>query len=52
LLAEAPADAEAVLLQGFDLDVLRQRRADWFLFRDRRPETYSTLGTFDGQLRS
>ncbi|MFM2288109.1 MAG: N-carbamoylputrescine amidase [Pseudomonadota bacterium] len=51
LLAEAPADAEAVLLQGFDLDVLRQRRAGWFLFRDRRPETYSSLGTFDGQAR-
>ena len=52
LLAEAPPAAEAVLLQRFDLDALKQRRTGWFLFRDRRPDAYGAVCTFDGQLRS
>jgi N-carbamoylputrescine amidase len=52
LLAEAPPDAEAVLVQRFDLDALKQRRTGWFLFRDRRPDAYGSVCTFDGRLRS
>jgi N-carbamoylputrescine amidase len=46
LLAEAPVGEEALLLQRFDLDTLRERRRGWFLFRDRRPDTYGALSGF------
>jgi N-carbamoylputrescine amidase len=49
--AEAPRDAEAVLLHRFDLDQTREHRAYWGVFRDRRPETYDTLSTLDGRPR-
>jgi N-carbamoylputrescine amidase len=48
IVAQAPADAEAVILAHFDLDALRRRRAGWFLFRDRRPDLYAALTSLDG----
>ena len=48
LLAEAPEDAESVLTATFDLDALERQRANWYVFRDRRPELYAALGTYDG----
>ena len=48
-VAEAGRDDEAVLLATFDRDRLRSRRAAWGLFRDRRPELYGPLVTFDGR---
>jgi N-carbamoylputrescine amidase len=48
LLAEAPRDQEAIVLQRFDLEALSVRRRGWFLFRDRRPDTYRALTSFDG----
>jgi len=48
LVAEA-ADQEAVLTATFDLDAIRAERAGWGLFRDRRPELYTSLMTLDGQ---
>src|SRR5260221_1125584 len=48
LVAEAQ-DQEAILTATFDLDDIRAHRAGWGLFRDRRPELYTSLMTLDGQ---
>lgn len=47
-LAEAPAEGEAVLTQRFDLTELEALRRNWFVFRDRRPDLYAALTSFDG----
>ena len=49
LLAEAPQDADALLLAEFDLNEIAQLRDNWFVFRDRRPELYGSLLSLDGQ---
>lgn len=48
LVVEAE-DQETVLTATFDLDEIRARRAAWGLFRDRRPELYTSLMTLDGE---
>lgn len=48
LCAEAGRNAEAVLVQQFDLDDLERQRREWGVFRDRRPELYSDLLSLDG----
>lgn len=48
IVAEAAEDGEAVLTASFDLDALERQRANWYVFRDRRPDLYGTLGTYDG----
>lgn len=48
LVASADAESETVLTARFDLDAVRERRAAWGLFRDRRPDLYGALGTLDG----
>lgn len=47
-VAEAGRTEEAVLSATFDLTALRQMRQSWGLFRDRRPELYTSLMTLDG----
>jgi N-carbamoylputrescine amidase len=48
-LAEAPDQGDAVLVQSFDLARLAELRDNWFVFRDRRPDLYGPLLTFDGK---
>jgi N-carbamoylputrescine amidase len=48
-VAEADRTKEAVLTHTFDLDAIRNQRAQWGFFRDRRPEHYGALVTVDGQ---
>ena len=48
-VAEANESDEAVLLAEFDLAQVAELRDNWFVFRDRRPELYGALATFDGQ---
>ena len=48
-VAEADRTSEAVLTQTFDLDAIRNQRAQWGFFRDRRPEHYGALVTVDGK---
>lgn len=48
LVAEAGRDGEAVLTATFDREKLAVNRATWSVFRDRRPDLYSVLGTADG----
>lgn len=47
-LAEAGRSEQTVLEQQFDLDELREMRAEWGLFRDRRPDLYGALLSLDG----
>jgi N-carbamoylputrescine amidase len=48
-VAEAGRTEEAVLLHRFDLDAIRNLRAQWGFFRDRRPEHYGALTTLAGR---
>jgi N-carbamoylputrescine amidase len=48
VVAEAGRDEETVITATFDLDDVRRQRAAWGLFRDRRPDLYGPLLTFDG----
>jgi N-carbamoylputrescine amidase len=47
-VAEAGEEGEAVLLAQFDLAELAAQRDSWFVFRDRRPDLYGALTSFDG----
>ncbi len=48
IAAKASADRDEFIAATFDLAEIRQQRADWGLFRDRRPDLYRTLLTMDG----
>ncbi|MGB5248505.1 MAG: N-carbamoylputrescine amidase [Gammaproteobacteria bacterium] len=47
-LVEAERDQEQVLVASFDRERLREIRASWGLFRDRRPDLYYQLLSMDG----
>lgn len=46
LVAEADRETEGVITAEFDLDAIAQKRREWGVFRDRRPEMYGTLLTY------
>ena len=46
ILAEASSDRPEIITARFDLTALRERRAGWGLFRDRRPELYGDLSRY------
>ena len=46
-IAEADRTSEAILLEQFDLELLKKQRIEWGVFRDRRPDLYSALVTGD-----
>ena len=48
LLTQANRTDECILTADFDLAALREQRASWGLFRDRRPDLYGVLLTLDG----
>jgi len=48
-LAEAGRNEETVLTASFDLEALRRQRHAWGVFRDRRPELYAPLLSYDGE---
>ena len=50
-IAEAGRCEEAVLTASFDLDALARQRIEWGVFRDRRPDLYGPLLTFDGVVK-
>lgn len=45
LVAEADRETAGVITAEFDLDAIAQKRREWGVFRDRRPEMYGTLLT-------
>ncbi|MNP62247.1 hypothetical protein D3C76_1575070 [compost metagenome] len=47
-VAEAGRGEEAVLTAEFDLDQLEVQRIEWGIFRDRRPDLYRVISTYDG----
>ncbi|RAU93999.1 N-carbamoylputrescine amidase [Paenibacillus sp. YN15] len=47
-VAEAGREEEAVLTAEFDLDQLEIQRIEWGIFRDRRPDLYRVITTYDG----
>ena len=50
IVAVAPREGQTVLTATFDLDELREHRAGWGLFRDRRTDLYRSLLSLDGVL--
>lgn len=48
MVASASRDAEEVLVAQFDREAMAATRLSWGLFRDRRPDLYSSLLTLDG----
>lgn len=49
-MAEANRTDEAVLVEEFDLEQLENQRLEWGIFRDRRPDLYNILSSYDGEL--
>ncbi|WNS41892.1 N-carbamoylputrescine amidase [Paenibacillus sp. MMS20-IR301] len=49
-VAEAGRDEQTVLVSEFDLDALEVGRIEWGIFRDRRPELYRLIASYDGDL--
>ncbi|MEK4325018.1 N-carbamoylputrescine amidase [Paenibacillus sp. FSL R7-0312] len=49
-VAEAGRDEQGVLVSEFDLDALEVGRIEWGIFRDRRPELYRLIASYDGDL--
>jgi N-carbamoylputrescine amidase len=47
-VAEADEEHEAVITATFDLAQIDELRNNWFVFRDRRPDLYGVLTTYDG----
>ena len=43
VVEQATRDTEMILLHTFDLDEIRDMRMSWGVFRDRRPDCYTTL---------
>ncbi len=48
LVACAGRKEREILTATFDLDAIDLARSGWGLFRDRRPDLYAALGSFDG----
>ncbi|GBF99848.1 N-carbamoylputrescine amidase [Raphidocelis subcapitata] len=47
-LDPAPKREEGFVVREFDLEALRLERLGWGIFRDRRPELYRPIVTYDG----
>jgi len=43
IVAQAPRSGEAIITAAFDLTAIREKRRNWGLFRDRRPDLYGSL---------
>ncbi len=48
-IAEAGRSEETVLVAEFDLDQLEKQRIEWGIFRDRRPDLYKIITSYDGE---
>ncbi|HEX2985651.1 MAG TPA: N-carbamoylputrescine amidase [Caproiciproducens sp.] len=50
-IAEAGRNEEAVLTAELDLDAAADQRIEWGIFRDRRPDLYKAILTYDGEVK-
>jgi N-carbamoylputrescine amidase len=48
-IVEAGRTEETVLVAEFDLDRLEIQRIEWGIFRDRRPDLYKVITSYDGE---
>ncbi|SDZ25074.1 N-carbamoylputrescine amidase [Evansella caseinilytica] len=48
-VAEANRTEETILVAEFDLDQLEIQRIEWGIFRDRRPDLYKIITSYDGE---
>jgi N-carbamoylputrescine amidase len=48
-IAEASRTEEDVLVAEFDLDKIEIMRIEWGIFRDRRPDLYKIITSYDGE---
>jgi len=49
-VAEADRAEAAVLVAEFDLEQLEIQRLEWGIFRDRRPDLYRIISSYDGEV--
>ena len=49
IVAKADQATEGAIVATFDLEENREMRANWGVFRDRRPDLYWPLMTLDGK---
>ncbi|MDB5055447.1 MAG: Nitrilase/cyanide hydratase and apolipoprotein N-acyltransferase [Bacilli bacterium] len=49
-IVEANRNEETVLVAEFDLDQLETQRIEWGIFRDRRPDLYKIITSYDGEV--
>ena len=47
-IEEAGRTEETILVAEFDLDQLETQRIEWGIFRDRRPDLYKVITSYDG----
>jgi N-carbamoylputrescine amidase len=52
IVAKAGPEEETAITATFDLEEIRERRANWGVFRDRRPDLYGPLLSLDGMTRA
>ena len=48
-VAVANKTDETVVVHTFDMDKIREHRESWGVFRDRRPDLYKSLMSYDGR---
>lgn len=49
-IIEAGRTEEGVIIAEFDLEQLETQRLEWGIFRDRRPDLYKVISTYDGEI--
>ncbi|TGE39049.1 N-carbamoylputrescine amidase [Desulfosporosinus fructosivorans] len=49
-VAEASRTEETVLVAEFNLEQLETQRLEWGIFRDRRPDLYRLISSYDGEI--
>jgi len=49
-VVEAGRTEESVLVAEFDLEQLETQRIEWGIFRDRRPDLYRIISSYDGEI--
>ena len=48
IVSEADRESEKIITHTFDLDLIKQYRRDWGIYRDRRTDLYNEILTLDG----
>ena len=48
LVSEADRESEKIITHTFDLDLIKQYRRDWGVYRDRRTDLYNEILALDG----